>query len=113
MKRNFLFAAVVSAAASFTFLLVCEAGNAQRSAPPAPLPVNPAVESRTQGPSDPLTLWYRTPSKQWTDALAIGTGPESSRCVQGAAGDSQGACGRRLGGGGQAGVAEFDLVDPL
>jgi alpha-L-fucosidase 2 len=74
VKRNFLFAAVVSAAASFTFLLVCEAGNAQRSAPPAPLPVNPAVESRTQGPSDPLTLWYRTPSKQWTDALAIGNG---------------------------------------
>ena len=29
---------------------------------------------RTEGNGDPLTLWYSSPAKVWTDALAIGNG---------------------------------------
>ena len=33
-----------------------------------------AVQGRDHGSGDAMTLWYNTPSKVWTDALAIGNG---------------------------------------
>jgi alpha-L-fucosidase 2 len=33
-----------------------------------------AIHGRSHGSGDPLTLWYPSPSKVWTDALAIGNG---------------------------------------
>ncbi len=32
------------------------------------------ISGRAYGPGDAMTLWYNTPSKVWTDALAIGNG---------------------------------------
>ena len=63
----------------------CEAGLAQaaagspapsqgRAAQAAPVSVAEPVAGRAQGSGDALTLWYDSPSKVWTDELAIGNG---------------------------------------
>ena len=90
MKLRSLIATVAPVAASFFLLMGCEAGFAQaatvatptaaqapaqgRAAQAAPISVAEPVAGRAQGSGDALTLWYDSPSKVWTDALAIGNG---------------------------------------
>jgi len=90
MKLRSLIATVAPVAASFFLLMGCEAGFAQaatvaaptaaqapaqgRAAQAAPISVAEPVAGRAQGSGDALTLWYDSPSKVWTDELAIGNG---------------------------------------
>jgi len=52
----------------FTILLLSQIGTMAISQS------SDSVTGRKHGPDDSLTLWYRSPSKVWTDALAIGNG---------------------------------------
>ena len=67
MKRDFRLVGALSDAACVAVLMTCGLGVAQGGQ-------RDGVQGRDHGSGDPLTLWYSSPSKVWTDALAIGNG---------------------------------------
>ena len=54
-----------------TGLLVAQFGPMPTAGPPAS---SRSIKGQTAPKVTPLTLWYRSPAKLWTDALAIGNG---------------------------------------
>lgn len=67
MRRDFRLVSALSDAACVVVLMTCGLGVAQEGQ-------RDSVQGRDHGSGDPLTLWYKSPSKVWTDALAIGNG---------------------------------------